>query len=407
MIRKTATTLALAGLILAGCSKDSPTSQSPTPPWNTGQSADGVLGQPDFVSSGPDSTKRTLIPGASALAVTAAGSLFVIDQRSHRILRFDNAHTKANGSPADGVLGQSDFTTRTWNAGAGGSTPSASGFENPQGVAISLIGHLFVADRGNNRILRFDGATGKANGASADAVLGQINFTSKGFGSSPAQMTEPCGVAVDASGNLFVADRGNNRVLRFNNAAGKANGGGADAVFGQPDFATTSPGTTASKMWEPQCLSIDNAGTLYVGDWGNSRILIFFNAAARVSGASADRVLGKQDFFTGTQPSSATASNIGLPTGLGVDAAGNLYVADGYFNRLLVYLNVSAKPNGAAADAVLGKSSFTDGSTTSATASNVGQPYGAAVHASSGTLFLPDYSNGRVLRFKANSPITP
>jgi hypothetical protein len=75
---------------------------------------------------------------------------------------------------------------------------------------------LYVADRGNHRVLRFDQP--QANGQSADLVLGQPNFTSNACNSgavSASSLCEPFGLAVDFRADLFVADRGNNRVLRF------------------------------------------------------------------------------------------------------------------------------------------------------------------------------------------------
>jgi hypothetical protein len=329
-----------------------------------------------------------------------------VDQRGHRVLRFDNAITAASGADANGVLGQKDFISRVWNDSAGGSTPSATGFETPTSVAVDAAGNLYVLDQGNQRVLRFDDAANKANGAGANCVLGQPNFTSKNFNTTQNGFFSPQGVAVDANGNLYVADGSNHRVLRFNNAAAKSNGANADGVLGQPDFTTNSKGATAVSMWNPTCLAVDNAGNLYVGERGNSRVLIFLNAASKANGDSADIVLGKPDFSDNSVPG-VNRNSIYLPYALAVDARKNLYVADGGFNRVLVFYNAPAKKNGDSADVVIGKNNFSSSSVTAASTVNIGQPYGIAVQSSTGKLFISCYSNSRVLRFQAKSSIAP
>jgi hypothetical protein len=397
------------GLLFAGCKKDdAPTQQqAAVPPWDIGQTAEAVFGQTTFSEGGNDVVSQTTIPGPWGLAVSGSGALFVVDQRAHRVLRFDNAATKASGAPADGVLGQHNFTSRVWNDSAGGNTPSASGFQTPTSVALDPSGNLFVLDQANQRVLRFNNATAKSNGASADGVLGQPDFVSNGFHTTQSGFFSPNGVAMDASGNLYVADGSNHRVLRFNNAAAKANGANADGVLGQPDFFTNSKDSTATKMSNPTSLAVDNAGNLYVGERGNSRVLIFLNAASKANGAPADIVLGKANFNSGSTPSSVTAAAIYFPYALAVDDAKNLYVADGALNRLLIFYNAPAKQNGASAEAVIGKKDFTSSSVTGAAIDNIGQPYGVAVQSSTGKLFLTCYSNSRVLRFQAKSSLVP
>jgi sugar lactone lactonase YvrE len=398
------------GLVCFGCKK-ADTSPTQTPqvvlPWDIGQSAEAVFGHATFTANGTDSVGQNTIPGPYGLAVNDNGTLFVVDQRAHRVLRYDNAATKASGANADGVLGQKDFASRVWNYSAGGNTPSANGFETPLSIALDPSGNLFVLDQANQRVLRFNGAAGKANGAAADGVLGQPDFVSNGYKTTQAGFYSAQCIAVDASGNLYVADGSNHRVVRFNSAAAKTNGAGADAVFGQTDFVSNAKGAAANKMSNPTSVAVDKNGNLYVGERGNSRILIFLNAQSKANGAAADIVLGKSDFADGTTPTSANRGNIYIPYALAVDKTNNLYVADGGFNRLLVYYNAPSKKSGDSADVVIGKSNFTNGTITAASAENIGQPYGVAVQSSTGKLFVTCYSNSRVLRFQAKSSLVP
>jgi sugar lactone lactonase YvrE len=377
------------------------------PPWDIGQSAEAVLGQDSLKGTGTKTVGPGSINNPWGLVTDNNGTLFVVDQAAHRILRFDNATTKTNGANADGELGQPDFTSSVWNYSVGGSTPSGNGFETPTSVALDASGNLYVVDQGNGRVLRFNLAASKVNGATADAVFGRPSFTSKGFGTTQSTFFTPQAVAVDPSGNLFVADGSNHRVLRFNSAATKASGANADGVLGQADYATNSKATAANKLDNPISLAADKNGNLYVGQRGNYRISIFLNAAAKANGASADIVLGKPAFTDSTTPASANQSNIYFPYALAVDQNNNLYVADGAYNRVMVFYNAPAKANGANADAVLGKKDFVSSSVTGAAADNVGQAYGVAVHSSSGKLFISCYSNSRVLRFQAKSNLFP
>ncbi len=394
--------------MIAGCKKDQTTQPvQEVLPWDVGQSAEAVLGQPDMTSTGSRAVGQNSINNPWSLAVDAGGALFVVDQGAHRILRFDNAAAKTNGANADGELGQPDFASTTWNYSAGGNTPSEKGFETPVSVALDAAGTLYVVDQANGRVLRFNGAAAKANGASADGVLGRPDFTSNGFGTTQSTFFSPQAVAVDPSGNLFVADGSNHRILRFNNASTKTNGANADGVLGQVDFTSNAKGTSANKMSNPISLAVDKSGNLYVGEKGNCRVTIFLNAASKANGASADIVLGKGDFSDGSTPSSATQSSIYFPYQLAVDQNLNLYVADGAHNRVLVFYNAPSKKSGGSADAVLGKKDFTSSSATGATADNIGQSYGVAAYSTTGKLFISDYSNGRVVRYQAKNKLHP
>lgn len=297
--------------------------------------AEVVLGQPNFttISSGRTQSKMN---SPMACAISATGTLFVSDQSS-RVLRFDNAHLKASGALADGVLGASNFTS------IGGVGPTASTFGGSVvfGLALTASGSLFVSDRGANRILRFDNAAAKANGAAADGVLGRANFVTGGGGSTTAStFNTPYGLAVDASNNLYVMENSNRRVLRFNNAPAKANGAAADGVLGAANFTTAGTGAaSASNFSNSYSVGIGGDGNLYVGDYGFHRMMIFNSPATKANGASADNVLGQPDFVTST--SSTTATGLSLPLGLGFTTAGYFFVGDFGNNRVMVYANAA------------------------------------------------------------------
>ncbi len=285
---------------------------------STGVSAEAVLGQPDFA----DYIQRTTREGMyrpAALTVDQDGRLWVAEEGNSRVLRFDAAASKLNGAPADGVLGQPNFTSLT-------RATTSGGMRSPQGVTVDADGRLWVADSWSNRVLRFDDAASKPNGAPADGVLGQPDFTSLTQATISEGMRYPLGVTADADGRLWIADAGNRRVLRFDDAASKPNGASADGVLGQPDFASATAATTAQGMAEAVDVVTDNLGRLWVTDKDNSRVLRFDDAASKPNGAPADGVLGQPDFTSST--AGITARRVFRPRGLALDADGNLWVAD-------------------------------------------------------------------------------
>lgn len=137
----------------------------------------------------------------------------------------------ANFPAADLVLGAPGFNA------AGGGSAGASEMDGPSGVAIDpTSGKVFVAVPTQNRVLRFINAAALTNGANAEAVLGQINFVGTGSATTQTGMNYPFSVSVDKQGRLWVADTGNHRILRFDGAATLANGAPADRVLGQANF---------------------------------------------------------------------------------------------------------------------------------------------------------------------------
>jgi sugar lactone lactonase YvrE len=195
---------------------------------------------------------------------------------------------------------------------------------------------LWVGERENNRVLRFDNAAAKANGAAADGVLGQPDFVTKTSGVTASIMSAPFGVYLDAAGRLWVAEDGNCRVLRFDDAAAKANGGAADGVLGQPNFTSNTYATTQTTMGNIRGVWGDIMGRIYLVDEGNSRIVVYNNAASLANGAKADNVIGQADFVNGNAMTPPTAATLAYPNSMYIDNAKNhIWVADAANNRVV------------------------------------------------------------------------
>ncbi|MGB8215318.1 MAG: hypothetical protein WCE68_17350 [Anaerolineales bacterium] len=297
-----------------------------------GSPAEAVFGQPNFHMRTASASAHSM-DGPFNVFVDTGGRLWVADSINHRVLRFDHASSLASGANASAVLGQPNFTSHT-------PTVTRNGMKTPFGLFVDTGGRLWVADTQNDRILRYDNAAAKANGADADGVLGQPDFTSNDYATSQNGLNSPAGLAVDANGHLWVADESNRRVLRFDNAASKANGANADGVLGQPDFTSNAFATSINGFQVPVGVAVDNAtGRLFVSDMFNNRILAFDSAAGLADGADASYVLGQPDFVTGTANTGGiSATSLWYPSGITYDPAAQvLWVADTYNNRLLLY----------------------------------------------------------------------
>ena len=367
--------------------------------WTDGQAADRVLGQPDLTSNTANNggISAMTLNGCSAIAIDVAnGKMYIADEQNHRILRYAYPIT-SDQQAADLVFGQADFTSSSPNT-------TQNTFNSPRGIAVDNTGRLWVGDGINSRVVWFNAAhTLSSNQPNADGVLGQLDFTSTTSARTQSGMSSNVeAVSIDNSGTLWVVDRVNHRALRFDNAASKANGANADGVLGQADFTSSSVIVTQNRMFNPFGAFIDDNGTLWVADRGNNRVLRFDNAASKANGANTDGVLGQADFTS--KSFATTQSEINQPINVAVDGDGRLYVAEVNNNRVLIFDNAASKANGANADNVLGQADFTSsGASTIASTMNGGFRSSIAIDGTNNLLWVSDTDNNRAIRFTASS----
>ncbi|WP_040911394.1 NHL repeat-containing protein [Leptospira broomii] len=340
------------------------------PSLSTGENATVVLGQTDFVSSGFGAGVSQL-HYPEGMTHDSKGGVWVSDTLNQRVVHYPSP--VASGGSPDIVLGG------TFGTGL-------NQFNNPQAVAVDSAGGIWVADYLNHRILHFP--SGVATGGSADIVIG----TSGVSGVSTTLLYSPRGVAVEASGGLWVADSGNNRILHFSTPL--TNGKAADLVLGQTSF--TSGGTTSatvSTLANPNSVTVDSGGGIWVSDTSYHRTLHF--ASPFANDMNADTVLGQSTF--GSSTPSTSQSGLWAPTGLSMDANGGLWVAD-YGNRRAIHFSPPFA-NGKNGDNVLGEPNYTSnnaGNTVSAAL--MGGPNALTV-SPCGQLWVTDYSDHRVLYY--------
>jgi sugar lactone lactonase YvrE len=287
------------------------------------------------------------------------------------------------------VLG--DYTIATF---AGNGVPGISGdsgraseaqLNYPMGVAVDAGGNVYIADQLNGRIRRvaIDGTI------STVAGKGTWGYSGDGGSATNADLLTPCGVAVDRSGNIFIADTRNHRVRRV------TTGGTITTVAGNGTSGYTGDGAEAASasLNVPVALAFDAAGNLYIADAFNSAIRkvtsdgkIWTVAGRGIPGFSGDG-------------GAATSASLSQPGGIAFDAMDNLYIADSSNHRIR-----KVTPDGIITTVAGGPRRGFAGDGGAATDARLNYPKGIALD-SRGVLYIVDSLNNRVRAVLADGTI--
>lgn len=343
---------------------------------------------------------QSIVPAADTMfgprgaCITADGALWVCDTGHHRLLGWPSLPTR-DGDAATHLFGQPDFSREGRNAHG---PVSAQTLNVPTGICAVGAG-LAVADAWNHRVLIWFVAP-TASHVAPDVVLGQEDFDhgeiNRGLDLPRADtLYWPYGVHFDGA-NLWVADTGNRRVLRFDGIP-RANGQAAAGVLGQPDFNHRDENAghvdAGSLRW-PHAMTTWNDG-LVVADAGNNRVL-FWRAAKPADSSPCDVLLGQRDAQHVDHNRGEywpTAGSFNMPYGAAVHR-GRLLVADTANSRLLRF-DAPGEENASALAAQLSFNDKGDNRWQPATRDSLCWPYNLSVHGD--TCVIADSGNNRVL----------
>ena len=371
------------------------------------KAASKVWGQTDFATNGANQIKPASISVPFKIAIDYSSApyvLYVSDTGNHRVLGWKDSVRFRNGDPADFVIGQPNLRTGVPNVDTGTTKPSSTSLFGPEGLAVDPSnGTLYVADSGNNRVLRFRRPVSQSGRITPDAVFGQADFTSAVSAAvNASSLNGPAGLAIGPNGDLYVADSTNNRVLQF--PAGAGTGAQAIRVFGQPSMnsAVRPAQVSAQTLDNPLGIAVDAASNLFVADSSANRVLIYPNTqTAPPAGVTASFVVGQSSFVS----VGSGSGNLKTPTDVAVDSAGNLHVADSGNNRVLIYTSLVFLPAaGATPTGVVGQSTVSgtaanwNSSDGLATPEGLSSPVGIYVDRQD-TLYVGDVGNNRVVQF--------
>jgi hypothetical protein len=355
----------------------------PTVPTMTGAPASFVVGQPDMVSNRANNGGVSASTFSSPAAISMVGTKFAIaDSSAARVLLWNTPPTTRSDLP-NLVLGQPNFTS----SGQFGGTTTASSLCAP-GAVQSDGTRLFVGEPCAHRVTVWSSLPTLTQ-QPADIVLGQPDMKTSTANTNGLSGSSLFGLSAPYSdgAHLFVADKGNHRVLMWNTIP-TMNTKAADLVLGQPNVNANTQnngGVSAISLASPAYV-LAAGGRLFVADTGNNRVLIW-NAIPTVDRAPADVVLGQANMMTGTVTNPASSRTLTGPTSIYVDGSGRLYVADSGSNRILYWTTIPTQ-NQAPADGVIGQPNMDVG------VANNGGLSARTLQRPAGVLALPSPADG-------------
>ena len=209
--------------------------------------------------------------------------------------------------------------------GDGGLAINATLYD-PQGLAVDKSGNLYIADNGNHVIRMVSAATGNIStvAGGGNGCVQQTDSVGDGCPAGNASLNYPTGVAVDGNGNLYIADQDNYRIR-------KVSGGIITSAAGNGRYGYSGDGGLAinAELAQPHGVAVDSMGQVYIADTGNElvRMINLSGDINTVAGTS------NMEGYTG-DGSPAVDALLDEPTAVALDAAGNLYIADTYNGRI-------------------------------------------------------------------------
>lgn len=319
--------------------------------WADGRNPDFVLGQADFTSkNSSNSLTRSLQNMNGPKALHASGThLFLADTLNSRILVWNQLPLITN-EIADFQIGQKDGSRRDMAP----QSSASNTVRNARGAFKTNDNKVFVLDY-NSRVLRY--SSFEQNYPSADLIIGHSDFESSECitPKTGATLCNVFGFNYDKNRDqLLVPDTGNNRVLIWNSLP-TSNNQVADVVVGQPDFLTSSLGTTANKLAGPRGVC-QTSNYLFVSSGGGHSVLRY-TLPLSTTNHSASLILGQPDFTTASSNQGGLSnSSLSFPSGLYCDD-NRLIVADSGNNRVLIWNGLPTQDY-EPADIVLGQDDF-------------------------------------------------
>ena len=314
----------------------------------------GLIGTP---TPGPATSSDLSSPGD--VAVDTSGNVYIAD---------------TNNSEVEKVTPGGTLSVIAGTGTSGAPTPgpaTSSKLFKPLGIAVDSSGNVYIADTDNNEVEEVtSGGT-----LSIIAGTGASGAPTPGPATS-SKLFDPSGVAVDSSGNVYIADRGNQRTEQV------TSGGTLSVIAGTGAVGAPTAGTaTSSKLFDPSGVAVDSSGNVYVADETAGVV-------GKVSSGTMSIVAGLVDFGPPTA-GAATSSELAAPGGVAVDSSGNFYIADTDNN---VVVKVTA---GGTLSVIAGTGTSGAPTPGPATSSNLASPSGVAVD-SSGNLYIADTNNNEI-----------
>jgi len=363
----------LATMLLAGCGNSS----SGTINVVAGNAAVG------FGGDGAAAINAELnVP--AGVAVDTSGNFYIADSRNNVIREV---------TVATGIITTVAGSQEQQQGYSGDNGPAIGALLNePVGVAVDTAGNLYIADMGNNAIrkvtINVPTSTGPQNIITTVAGIsnvGTAGYSGDGGPAISATLSSPAGVAVDSSGNVYVADLGNNAIREVKAGTGIISTAAGISGVGTAGYAGDSGPATSATLNGPRGVAVDTSGNIYIADSGNNAIREVTASTAKIT-----TIVGNGTPSDTGDNGAATSGTLNNPTGLTVDSAGNLYIADSGNN---VVRKVTAPPSSGIITTAAGNiERGNTGNGGPANEATLNGPSGVAVN-SAGSIYIADEGN--------------
>ncbi len=233
----------------------------------------------------------------ASIALDSKGNLYIADSVNHRIRLFTGGNvTTVAGTGSPGFSGD-------------GSSATSATLNFPEGIALDQAGNLYIADTGNHAIRKVDTS---GNISTIVGQGGQIGAVGDNGPATTAMLNHPAAVAVDSSGNIYIADTDNSEIRK---------------VVGANIFCVLGCGITGGSLDHPRALAVDSAGAIYIADSQQHSIV-------KYSGVASTVIAGTGFIGFGGDGGPAVNAQLNTPEGLVMDAAGTIYISDSFNSRV-------------------------------------------------------------------------
>jgi sugar lactone lactonase YvrE len=252
----------------------------------------------------------------SGVAVDAAGNIYIADSNNNRIRKVTVSTGIITTVAGNGTAGYS---------GDGGLATNAelnTIYGPGSAVALDAAANIYIADQFNNRIRKVTVSTGIITTVAGDGTTG---YSGDGGAATSAELNGPDGVALDATGNIYISDTYNYRVRKVTVSTGHISTVAGDGVNG---YSGDGGVATSAAIGEPGHIAMDTAGNIYIPDM-DYRVRKVTVSTGDISTVAGNGTLG----FSG-DGGPATSAELYFPGGVAVDTAGNIYIADRDNNRI-------------------------------------------------------------------------
>jgi len=352
----------------------------------------------------------------NGVAVDSSGNLYIADTGNSRVRKVNTTGTITTiaGDGTQGCIGD-------------GAAATGAELNSPVGVAADAAGNIYIADDlgCNIRVVNTQASSITVLGVTvAPMAIASVagdnvqGYNSDGIPATSAELNLPRGVALDSSGNLYIADTGNARIREVN-TSGTINTVAGDGTAG---YSGDSGPATSAEISAPFGVALDGSRDLYIADENNSQGISDYRIRMVTSGGTISTVAGNGNADYSGDGQTATGAQLSFPSDVTVDAAGNLYIADSFNNVVravntqsttITLLGVTIPPGDIAT--VAGNESLHNCSITTnqcfggdggpATSAELNLPEGVALDGA-GNLYIADSGNARVREVNLSGTIS-